>query len=96
MSDSMSERTKTEIETIDSSRLREDVRIRIDAWIAAQPEPRPSRSVAIQRLLAEALAKEADGRAIFAENLNRTRFRRDLHHFNALSKQTVKPQSNDD
>ena len=62
----MPERPKTEIEPIDPSRLREDVRIKIDAWIAAQPEPRPSRSQAIQHLLAEALAKEADARAILA------------------------------
>jgi hypothetical protein len=65
----MPERPKTEIEPIDPSRLREDVRIKIDAWIAAQPEPRPSRSQAIQHLLAEALAKEADARAILAEDL---------------------------
>jgi hypothetical protein len=66
LSDSMHERPKTEIEPIDPSRLREDVRIKIDAWIAAQPEPRPSRSQAIQHLLSEAFAKEADARAILA------------------------------
>ena len=33
---------------------------RIDAWIAAQPEPRPTRPEAIRRLLAEALGKPAD------------------------------------
>jgi hypothetical protein len=27
----------------------------LDAWIAAQPEPRPTRPEAIRRLLAEAL-----------------------------------------
>jgi hypothetical protein len=32
----------------------------MDAWIAAQPEPRPSRSQAIRRLLNEALGKPAD------------------------------------
>jgi len=31
----------------------------LDSWIAAQPEPRPSRSEAIRRLLAEALGKTA-------------------------------------
>jgi hypothetical protein len=41
-------------------RRREDMRIKVDAWIAAQPEPRPTRSEAIRRLLAEALAREAD------------------------------------
>ena len=69
MSDSMPEPPKTEIEPIDRSRLREEVRTRIDAWIAAQPEPRPSRSEAIRHLLAEALAKEADARAILAKDL---------------------------
>jgi len=46
----------------------EDVRVRLrqsaidalDAWIAAQIKPRPSRPEAIRRLLAEALAKHAD------------------------------------
>jgi hypothetical protein len=46
----------------------EDVRVRLrqsaidalDAWIAAQTKPRPSRPEAIRRLLAEALAKHAD------------------------------------
>ena len=33
--------------------------IRIADWIAAQPEPRPSRTEAIKHLLAEALANEA-------------------------------------
>jgi hypothetical protein len=32
----------------------------VDAWIAAQPEPRPSRPEAIRRLLAEALGKPAE------------------------------------
>jgi metal-responsive CopG/Arc/MetJ family transcriptional regulator len=30
---------------------------RIDAWIAEQPEPQPSRSEAIRRLLEQALRK---------------------------------------
>jgi hypothetical protein len=64
MSVSMPERPKTEIEPIDSTRLRKEVRKKVDAWIAAQPEPRPSRSEAIERLLAEALAREAAARAI--------------------------------
>jgi Arc/MetJ-type ribon-helix-helix transcriptional regulator len=45
----------------------EDVHVRLtrpaldtlDAWIAAQPEPRPSRPEAIRRILAEALGKTA-------------------------------------
>ena len=47
-----------------------DMSRQIDAWIAAQPEPRPSRSEAIRRLLAEALAREAAARAIPAHDLN--------------------------
>jgi hypothetical protein len=42
----------------------------VDAWIAAQPEPRPSRPEAIRRLLAEALGKPADAGSIAAEDLN--------------------------
>jgi hypothetical protein len=46
----------------------EDVHVRLtrsavdalDAWIAAQPEPRPSRPEAIRRLLAEALGRVDD------------------------------------
>jgi hypothetical protein len=45
---------------IRSARLSEDLSRRIDAWIAAQPEPRPSRPQAVRRLLNEALAKPAD------------------------------------
>ena len=45
----------------------EDVHVRLtrpavdalDAWTAAQPEPRPTRPEAIRRLLAEALGKTA-------------------------------------
>lgn len=32
----------------------------LDAWIAAQPEPRPSRSEAIRLILSQALGKTAD------------------------------------
>ena len=39
-------------EPIDSTRLREEVRKKVDAWIAAQPEPRPSRAEAIERQIA--------------------------------------------
>jgi hypothetical protein len=42
----------------------------LDAWIAAQPEPRPSRPEAIRRLLAEALGKAAGAGSIEAEDLN--------------------------
>ena len=37
-----------------------DLTEKIDAWIGRQPEPRPARSEAIRRLLAEALGKPAD------------------------------------
>jgi hypothetical protein len=33
---------------------------KLDAWIAAQPEPRPLRPEAIRRLLAEALGRPAE------------------------------------
>jgi Arc/MetJ-type ribon-helix-helix transcriptional regulator len=66
MTDSTPSLPTTKIE----SRLREDMSRQIDAWIAAQPEPRPSRSEAIRRLLAEALAREATARAIPAHDLN--------------------------
>jgi hypothetical protein len=42
----------------------------LDAWTAAQPEPRPSRPEAIRRLLAEALGKSTGAEAIAAEDLN--------------------------
>ena len=42
------------------ARLSEDLSRRIDAWIATQPEPRPTRREAIRRLLAEALGKADD------------------------------------
>jgi cytochrome c553 len=42
----------------------------LDAWIAAQPEPRPSRPEAIRRLLAQALGKGVDAGSIAGEDLN--------------------------
>jgi Arc/MetJ-type ribon-helix-helix transcriptional regulator len=66
MTDSTPSLPTTKIE----SRIREDMSRQIDAWIAAQSEPRPSRSEAIRRLLAEALAREAGARAIPAHELN--------------------------
>jgi hypothetical protein len=41
---------------------------RIDAWIAAQPVPRPSRPEAIRRILSQALVKPADAGSIAAED----------------------------
>src|ERR1700722_18799690 len=43
-----------------SVRLHSPEMARIDAWIAAQRDPRPTRPEAIRRLLAEALGKPAD------------------------------------
>jgi hypothetical protein len=42
----------------------------LDAWIAEQPEPRPTRPAAVRRLLAEALGEPADAGTIAAEELN--------------------------
>jgi hypothetical protein len=41
----------------------------LDAWIARQPEPRPTRPEAIRRILTEALGG-ADAGSIAAEDLN--------------------------
>jgi Arc/MetJ-type ribon-helix-helix transcriptional regulator len=41
------------------ARLSEDLSRQIDAWIAAQPEPRPSRSEAIRFALREWLASQS-------------------------------------
>jgi hypothetical protein len=41
----------------------------LDAWIARQPEPRPSRPEAIRRLLADA-ASGGDAGSIPVEQLN--------------------------
>jgi hypothetical protein len=41
-------------------RLVRDSLDRLDAYICAQPKPRPSRPEAIRRLLAEALGKAPD------------------------------------
>ncbi len=55
----MTNSTRTmKIEPIDESRLSGDLRRRIDAWMAVQPEPRPTRAEAIRRLVAESLGKQ--------------------------------------
>jgi hypothetical protein len=46
-----------------------DLTARIDAWISRQPEPRPSRSEAIRRILADALGG-TDAGSIPVEDLN--------------------------
>jgi Arc/MetJ-type ribon-helix-helix transcriptional regulator len=51
-------------------RLPSSLAASLDTWMASQPEPRPSRSEAIRRLLAEALAREAAARAIPPDDLN--------------------------
>ena len=42
-----------------SARMERGMLDALDAWIAAQPEPRPGRSEAIRRLVAEALGMPA-------------------------------------
>jgi hypothetical protein len=42
----------------------------LDAWIAAHPEPSPSRPEVIRRILGQALGKLADAGSIPAEDLN--------------------------
>ena len=51
-------------------RLHEPALGDLDAWIAAQPEPRPTRPEAIRRILSQALGKQADAGSIAAEALN--------------------------
>jgi hypothetical protein len=47
-----------------------DLTDKLDAWIAAHPEPHPARSEAIRRLLSHALDRQADAGSIPAEDLN--------------------------
>jgi hypothetical protein len=42
----------------------------LDAWIATQREPRPTRPEAIRRILADALQRPVDAGSIAAEDLN--------------------------
>jgi metal-responsive CopG/Arc/MetJ family transcriptional regulator len=46
-----------------NSSFRPELAERIDAWIAAQPDPKPSRSEAIRRLVDKALARFKPKRA---------------------------------
>jgi hypothetical protein len=62
MSASRTARPTTKIEPIDESRLPDTLGTRIDAWIARQPEPRPSRAEAVRRLLDEALGEPVETR----------------------------------
>lgn len=45
---------------ISAIRLHPELRAELDAWIARQPDPKPSRSEAIRRLLERGLAREAE------------------------------------
>jgi len=54
---------------ISAVRLPDGLRAKIDAWIAAQSEPRPSRSEAIRRLVEQALGG-TDAGFIAIEDLN--------------------------
>ena len=60
----------TGVGTLIGVRLLSPNLLALDAYIAAQSEPRPSRPEAIRRILAEALAKPADAGSIPAEDLN--------------------------
>lgn len=51
------------------ARLGRDLLDRLDAWIGGQPEPRPSRSEAVRRILTEALGGTEAG-SIAVEELN--------------------------
>ena len=62
----MNDPTPERPEPIDQACPREEVRKKVNAWIATQPEPRPTRSEAIERLL----AREAAARAIPSRDLN--------------------------
>jgi len=53
-----------------STRIERRMLDALDAYIASQPDPRPTRPEAIRRLLAEALGKTADAGSIPAEDLN--------------------------
>jgi hypothetical protein len=46
------------------------------SWIAAHPEPSPSRPEVIRRILGQALGKLADAGSIPAENLNASKARK--------------------
>jgi Arc/MetJ-type ribon-helix-helix transcriptional regulator len=41
-------------------RMPADLEAKLDAWIERQPEPKPSRSEAIRRLLESALEREGE------------------------------------
>jgi hypothetical protein len=60
----------TGVGTLLGVRLQDAALSRLDDWIAAQPEPRPSRPEAIRRILSQSLGKPADAGSIAAEDLN--------------------------
>lgn len=62
-------RPATGVDPMLNFRSPRDLTTKIDAWIAAQPEPRPSRSEAIRRILAQALGG-TDAGSIPVEELN--------------------------
>jgi hypothetical protein len=43
---------------------------RLDEWIWAQPDPKPSRPEAIRRLVAQALGEPSKAQSIAGEDLN--------------------------
>jgi hypothetical protein len=50
-------RPRTGITPLTGVRIPADLDAKLNAWIAVQPEPKPSRSEAIRRLLESALAE---------------------------------------
>jgi hypothetical protein len=62
-------RTSTGTDPMLNFRSPEALPAAIDAWIASQSEPRPSRSEAIRRLLAEALGKPVETDDVTAAGL---------------------------
>ena len=60
-------RPKTGKTPVHALRLPDHLRERVDAWIAAQPEPQPARSEAIRRLIEQALAAHLRTEAEAAE-----------------------------
>lgn len=62
-------RSKVDSEVV-QARLERPLLDALDAWTAAQPEPKPTRDEAIRRLVAEALGKAGGGETIGGEELN--------------------------
>ena len=53
-----------------SLRLQPPDLVRVDAWVAAQPDPKPSRPEAIRRLIEKGLGEPQSAQAIDSADLN--------------------------